>query len=231
MQRLRYNGNEIPKRALWAAIWSWALIVLVYVPILIVTPLAAVLVALTARPMERHPLGLPTEGHHSQKYCDKGSSGYWEYWNSPWAILKWWNNYEDGVLGEPTGKHSSAVKGTERSFKSIFLWTIRNPFNWGKRTLPMFHCKINDCRVEFWGAEELSDKEPGKTGEYLCRAIHNTTGKVYYGYRSVEAVGSGLVRQAVYGFKIKPSHGLSLQDGDDLDKAITFRPPVITRID
>lgn len=102
--RLFFGGAEIPKLKLLQAVVSWLWVGFVYALALLVTPLVSVVIVLTARKQDSHPLGEPTSVCHSQKYVVDGSSGVWEYWNSPY--FKWWNNYEDGLLGEPSGRWS-----------------------------------------------------------------------------------------------------------------------------
>lgn len=206
------------------------------------------LVALTARRGESPHGEEPTA--HSDKYIAQGSSGRWEYWTSPLRWIRDWTNYEDGLLGEPTGKHSARVKGKERTFWNIYGWILRNPYNYGKRTRPFFACPVNECDIQWWGTGDVSDKGPIVSGWYFIRAVHKETGKVYYGYRFVidNSYNEGprlrlaklsllisnlftkekrnvneTVYNAVFGFKIKPSHSYTVQDSDDLDKAFTAR--------
>lgn len=203
-----------------------------------------IIVALTAKPA-KSPYG-EEPGPHSQKYIDEGSSGFWEYWASPVKFVRWWNNHEDGLLGEPSGKHSARVKGKERSKWNIYMWTIRNPFNEGKRTSEYFACFVNDCIVTFSGTGDVSDGDIPVEGWYLCKAVHKKTGRTYYGYRKVkvwtrfkflEKFGlgrkfndwvDGKLMNAVLGFKIKPSHVEQVQETDDLDKAFTLRVGLFT---
>lgn len=231
MNRLEYKGDKVPL-IVWCNAWKeWLSILSTYSIGWALTYIMGIGVALTSRPMKVHPQGKPLNSFHSVKYYSEGSSGSWEYWNSPYKIFKPWNNYEDGTLGEPSGKHSARVKGKERSFISQYLWTIRNPFNYAKRSIPLFHCKVNDCDIEYWGDFEISDKEDGQGGWQFCKATDRNTGKVYYWYRSVKSAGNNQVRVAAIGFKVKPAHALILQDKDDEDKAFTIRLPVKTNID
>lgn len=231
MSNLTDKGRVIPKREIAAAILSWIVVVVPYFFGWIATYLMGIFVALTSKPQNVHPQGKKIFSKHSEKYLAAGSSGEWEYWNSPYKILKWWNNYEDGTLGEPSGKHSARCKGKERSFINQYLWTIRNPFNYAKRSIPLFHCKVNNCDIEYWGDMEISDKEEGQGGWHFCKATDRTNGKVYYWYRSVKNIGGGKVKVGAIGFKIKPAHALVVQDNDDEDKAFTVRLPVATNID
>ena len=216
--------KQIPTRYRWGAYLQW---VYVGVPYFVFWALTffpmGILVALTARPQSRHPLMKPTKGNHKQRYIDEGSSGFWEYWNSSWPIVSYFNNYEDGTLGEMSGKNSARCGGRERTFWNQYKWICRNPFNWGKRTSPFFACFVNDCKLEWWGDSNISDKTPPIPGWYFCRAIHKTTGRVYYGYRSVAINDDGTIRQVNLGYKLKPSHAAGNQDADDLDKAFTLR--------
>ena len=231
MSDLKHMGYKIPKLEVAKAILSWVVVGIPYLLGWGATFLMGFIVALTSQPQKVHPQGKKIFGKHSDKYIAGGSSGEWEYWNSNVRIAKWWNNYEDGTLGEPSGKHSASCGGKERSFWNQYLWTIRNPFNYAKRSLPLFHCEINDCTMEYWGDFEISDKEIGQGGWHFCKATHKVTGKVYYWYRSVRNVGDNKVRVAAIGFKVKPGHALVVQDDDDKDKAFTIRLPVKTNID
>ena len=226
----KHEGN-IPKKELAKAALNWAASGIPYFFGWLATYVMGFFVALTSTNQFVHPQGKKIFGKHSDKYIAEGSSGEWSYWNSPYKWCRWWNNYEDGTLGEPSGKHSARCAGKERSFWNQYLWTIRNPFNYAKRTIPLFHCKVNDCDIEYWGDFEISDKEVGQGGWHFCKATDRNTGKVYYWYRSVRNVGDNKVRVAAIGFKIKPEHALEVQDDDDKDKAFTIRLPVKTNID
>lgn len=188
---------------------------------------AAFLVALTAKRQEVHPMGKDLVEPHSDKYIRQGSSGIWEYWNSNVKLLKWFNNYEDGLLREPSGKNSAAVNGKERTVWAMTGWGWRNPFNWGKRTLPLFHCMVNECDVTYVGDYRVEDKDDAYPGWYFVKAVHRVTKRSYYGARWVKHYGNGKVRQAYIGFKLKPSHKDTTQSFDDLDKAFTVRFPVL----
>ena len=231
MSRITKHEGKIPKVELAKAILSWVLVVIPYSVGWLLTYLMGIVVAITSKPQSSHPQGKSLRSKHSDKYIAEGSSGEWEYWNSDVPFVKWWNNYEDGTLGEPSGKNSARVKGKERSFLSQYLWTIRNPFNYAKRSIPLFHCKVNDCTIEYWGDFEISDKEVGGEGWQFCKATNTKTGRVYYWYRSVKPAGEGKVKVAAIGFKIKPLHATVVQDADDEDKAFTVRLPVPTNID
>jgi len=238
-----------PLKYVLAALWQWFIVGLVYGVCVLLTyfPIGFI-IAYTAE-AAKSPFG---EGltKHDDKYIAQGSSGIWEYWASPIKWLKNWNNYEDGLLGESSGKHSARVHGQERTFWAIYQWLCRNPFNWGKRTSRFFACYVNDCTIDWWGTGDVSDKAPIKDGWYFVRAVDKTTGRSYYGYRYVVANDrnkgfrltlaklsiaisnlftkekkslEGTVYNAVFGFKIKPSHAKETQDDDDLDKAFTAR--------
>lgn len=231
MSKLTHHQGSIPKKEWRRAIVSWILVTIPYAFGWLLTFPMGLLVAYTARKQTEHPQGKNIQSFHSESYIADGSSGEWFYWNSTVKLCKWWNNYEDGVLGEPSGKHSARCDGKERSFINKYLWTIRNPFNWGKRTLPLFHCKVNDCDIEYWGDYEVTDKEVTDDAWHFCKATDRNSGRVYYWYRSVKSVSDTQVRQASIGFKIKPSHATEIQDSDDEDKAFTIRLPVKTTID
>lgn len=182
-----------------------------------------ILVALTSKKQDQHPFGEPTEAKHREKYVKEGSSGSWEYWNSSWSWLQDWNNLEDGTLGESSGKHSASCGGTERTLWQQYSWLCRNPYNWGKRTRPLFNCPVNECDIRYWGSQEITDKAPVISGWYFVQATHRKTGRVFYGYRSVRLNDDGTVRQVNLGYKLKPGHAGTVQDPDDADKAFTIR--------
>ncbi|SER35818.1 MULTISPECIES: DUF7338 family protein [Pseudomonas] len=217
--------SDIPLKYRLAAFWQWFLISLIVITGTLLTyfPMGP-LVALTGRASSKHPQGKALNARHSQKYLDLGASGWWEYWNSPYALLRPWNNYEDGLLGEPSGKTSARDKGRERKRWFIYLWLCRNPFNWAKRSSRLLACFPNDCDIDWWGsAESITDKAPVAEGWYFVRAKDRTTGRVYYGYRSVTLNSDGTVNQARIGYKVEPRHAREVQDADDLDKAFTLR--------
>jgi hypothetical protein len=164
------------------------------------------------------------EQEHSEKYKALGSSGKWEYWASNIPFIRLWSNYEDGDLGEPSGKQSVRCKGKERTFWNRYKWNaLRNPFNMGKRTIPFFHCLVDDCDIEWYGDKYVSDKNVDTSGWQFVIATHRKTGKKYYGYYEVKVLDDNHVSVKKYGFKIKPSHADEVQDADDKDKAFTFR--------
>lgn len=210
-------------RDYFKALFKSLFILAVYSIGLALTFPAAFLVAATAKPQNTHPLGKAVTARHSARYINEGSSGWWEYWNSNIKWLRWFNNYEDGLLREPSGKNSAAVQGKERTFWNMVLWTWRNPFNWGKRTLPLFHCMINECKVSYIGHYVISDKVADQGGWWIVKAKHRQTKRTYYGARWVKHYPDDKVRQMYIGFKIKPEHGDIVQEPDDADKAFTFR--------
>lgn len=207
----------------WAAAWAQWLMVMVPLAlgVLLTYFPMGMLVALTARPSVNHLH--ERSARHTGKYIAEGSSGFWEYWASPWRLLDSWNNYEDGTLGEPSGKHSARVGGKERTWLNQYLWTCRNSFNKAKRTSRFFACFVNDCDIEYWGDYALTDKAPVQEGWHFVRATDRTTGRVYYGFRRVRLNDDGTVYNAVFGYKLRPSHAKEIQDADDLDKAFTMR--------
>lgn len=212
----------VPMRLLLAAAWQWLLLSVLLVGGVLLTYFpCGLLVALTARPAT-NAFG-QRQGTHEVEYIAAGSSAWWEYWATPRRWLSAWNNYEDGTLGEPSGKHSARVRGQERSIWNQYLWLCRNPFNQGKRTSLLLACPVNDCDLQWWGYRRLSDKAPVFAGWYFCCATHRTTGRRYFGFRWVQALPGGLVRQLNIGFKLKPEHACRLQDPDDADKAFTLR--------
>lgn len=231
MTRLTHHTGDIPKKELFKAVLTWILVIIPYSIGWALTFIMGLLVAATSKKQTAHPQGKALLAKHEPGYIEAGSSGNWEYRNSNWKICKWWNNLEDGTLGEPSGKHSARCGGKERSFWNQYLWTIRNPFNYAKRTIPLFYCPIDDCEIEYWGHFDVTDKEYGEDKWHFCKATNTKTGRVYYWYRSVKFVSPTKVRQASIGFKFKPAHAYVVQDADDKDKAFTVRLPVITNID
>ena len=231
MTRLHKHDGAVPKKEITKAILSWILVVVPYSLGWAATFIMGLFVAATSKKQMTHPQGKPVKAKHDAGYIKEGASGEWEYYNSDLKICKWWNNLEDGTLREPSGKGSAQCKGKERSFLNQYLWTIRNPFNYAKRTIPLFHCMVDDCVIEYWGDFEVSDKEFGPDSWHFCKATNIKTGRVYYWFRSCKFVSETKVRQASIGFKIKPAHALITQDFDDKDKAFTVRLPVKTTID
>ena len=187
-------------------------------------------VVLTAKRQSTHPIHYKgVVSRHTDRYKSLGSSGVWHYVNSGVPFLKWWNNYEDGLLGEPSGKWSATCKGKEKSFINMVKWNIRNPFNYGKRTLLFFHCKVNDCDVSYIGDKYVSDKESNLGGWYIVRAKQKegVWKRTYYGIRWVKHYKNNKVRQLYIGFKLKPEHQWIEQSLDDSDKAFTTRLPFL----
>jgi len=227
---VHHNGK--PGAKVWgAAVKQWLGVCATYAFYYVATFVVGVVVAATAKKQASHPQGKPLTAYHDPDYMQAGASGTWEYWNSDISWVKPWNNYEDGTLGEPSGKNSARCGGNERSFWSQYKWTCRNAFNWGKRTDPRYHCVVDNCDIEYWGAFELSDKVVDKQGWYFVVATDRATRRKYYSYRRVKVVGATKVRHTLFGFKIKPSHALEVQDADDKDKAFTIRFPVKQTID
>ena len=183
--------------------------------------------SLATRKQTKHPLGKPVKELHKDKYIQQGSSGVWDYEVPDNKLLRLFSNYEDGALGEPSGKFSSSVNGKERKLINKIRWIIRNPFNYAKRTIPLFHCKVNDCKVDYVGNKYVSDKNPSEAGWYFVKAVHDKTKKKYYCFKWVKHYPDNKVRQLLIGFKIKPEHGWTVQDLDDEDKAFTIRLPFL----
>lgn len=228
--RLTKNDGKVPKRVWLAALWSWAKLLPGFGGMYLLTffPMG-ILVALTARPAVNYLH--ERAARHDPDYVAQGSSGWWEYWASPYSWLDPWNNLEDGTLRESSGKGSARCGGNERSWWNQYLWTCRNAFNKGKRTSKKYACMVNDCAIEYWGSFSLSDKGPVMSGWHFVVATHLGTGHKYYGYRRIIELEGGKINQTTLGFKIKPSHGLTMQDADDLDKAFTFRKQLGANVD
>lgn len=191
-----------------------------------------------------------SEQEHDDDYKAQGSSGKWYYVAT---LVKWldgWNNLEDGLNGEPSGKNSARCNGKEESFWNRYSWLIRNPFNKGKRLSRLFSCYVEDCDIEYWGSQYVTDKAPLVEGAYWVCATDRKTGRKYYGYRRVSSNAdkknqplitklaiklavlflgkkeedyTNTVYNAVFGFKIRPTHAGEIQGVDDKDKAFTFR--------
>lgn len=213
---------KVPMRYILAAAWQWTWLAIVIGAGVLLTffPMGPLVIA-TAR-FIRSPEG-PALASHEPKYIAQGSSGLWAYKATTWPLLRLWNNLEDGLLGEPSGKHSAREKGNERSVGAQYRWLIRNPFNQAKRTSRLLACYVNDCVIDWWGNYEVTDKAPIVEGWHFCRATDKATGRVYYGFRRVRANPDGTVNNLVLGFKIRPEHAKQVQDADDLDKAFTLR--------
>ena len=171
------------------------------------------------------------EQAHSARYQSEGSSGWWEYRASDIPFLRWFSNYEDGDLGEPSGKYSASRGGDERSFASRYNWlALRNPVNMLKRTHPFFHCLVDECAIKYWGDYTVDDKG-FNWGWQFVKATSLKTGKAYYGYRYTKPLETGYCRQYRLGFKVKPSHAKETQDADERDKAFTLRAQFKSEVD
>jgi hypothetical protein len=219
---LAMRKKDIPPKNKVLAIAQWSKVSLGLFWAVLAGVAMAFIAALTARKTTNF-LGEESQ-EHSEKYLAQGSSGHWEYWASPIPFVRLWSNYEDGDLGEPSGKQSVRCGGKERTFWNRYKWlAFRNPFNLGKRTIPAFHCMVDDCDIQYFGQEVVSDKSEDKTGWNFTIATHRVTGKKYYGFYSVKYLGDNKVRVWRIGFKIKPTHAGEVQDIDDKDKAFTFR--------
>lgn len=221
----------IPKAERSAAIKQFWSVSIRYVLRYLATFPLGIMVALTAKPQQTHPQAKKVTSVHSKQYIDQGSSGKWEYWNSNVKWLQPWNNLEDGLLGEPSGKHSARMKGKERSFWGMYQWICRNAYNWGKRTNKDFFCLVDDCDIVWWGDEVVSDKVKGPDTWHLVKATDRKTGKVYYCFRSIKNNADGSIGAITFGFKIKPQHRGEDQDADDEDKAFTMRWQMGAKID
>lgn len=230
--RLTHHEDKPNKKIWFKAISQWCGVCTTYLFGWLLTffPMGLI-VAATSKKQKEHPQGKPLTATHSEHYKTEGSSGEWEYYNSNISFARPWNNYEDGTLGEPSGKNSARVRGKERSFWSQYKWTCRNPYNWEKRTNPRYHCMVDDCTIEYWGDFEITDKSKDGSGWQFVIATHITTGRKYYSYRKVKVVSDEKVRHTRIGFKIDPDHALMVQDADDKDKAFTIRLPVLQTIE
>lgn len=253
MSNLIHHTGNIPTKEKLKAIWQIVLVFICYFFPWALTFILAPLVIWTSK-KTTNQFGEVSE-QHSPKYIEQGSSGMWYYVATAVKWLAPWNNLEDGLYGEPSGKHSARVGGKEASFKNMYAWLIRNPFNQGKRLSRFFSCYVDDCIIEYWGQQELSDKDDLKTGWYWVKATDQITGKTYYGFRHVESNHpntrplfakiaikiaslfnnkrdySNTVYNAVFGFKIQPRHALEVQGDDDKDKAFTARVQFASTID
>lgn len=224
-------------RSMWIkAYFKWSLVLICYTPAWLLSffPMGFI-VPLVVRPMT-NVFGMK-EMEHSDKYKEGKSSGNWKYYGTNIPFIKLWSNLEDGAHGEPSGRWSSLVKGKEKTFWNRYRWVIRNPFNYGKRTMPLFACMVNDCDIKYWGDYYVGDRGTFTTGSHFCIAKHKKTKRTYYGYRALftwedyfSSRGKktpkflrGKFCNVSLGFKIKPSHADNIQVPDDRDKAFTFR--------
>jgi len=139
--------KEIPLRERWAAFCQWWRVGIPFSLGVLATLFLAPLVILTARPMRNQFGEFATK--HKQRYIDQGASGNHVYMATPIAWLDPWNNLEDGLAGEPSGKHSARNAGQEYSFGAMYRWATRNPFNKAKRTSRFFACFVNDCDIVY----------------------------------------------------------------------------------
>lgn len=243
---MKHQGS-IPSKERNKAIRSILLVLIAYAPCWALTFILGPFVVLTAK-RTTNVFG-ETSQKHDDDYIAEGSSGMWYYVATAVKWLAPWNNLEDGLNGEPSGKHSSRVNGKEESFWARYQWLIRNPFNQGKRLSRFFACYVEDCDIEYWGSEFVTDKAPITEGTYWIKATDRTTGRVYYGYRCVlsnadpdkrhpmakfaiklavlfgkkEESFKDTVFNSVFGFKIRPTHAGEPQGADDKDKSFTAR--------
>lgn len=214
--------KKIPLKHKIRATWQWIWVSFILLFAMVGGLFMSLIAAATSKKMKNH-IG-EIEQKHRQKYIDQGSSGFWEYYASPIPFVRLWSNHEDGDLGEPSGKQSVRCNGKERKFWNRYYWlAIRNPFNVGKRTIPLFHCIVEDCDIEYWGDEFVDDGSTEHAGWNFTIATHRKTRKKYYGYYSVKVLSNTKVRVIRLGFKIKPTHAGVIQDADDKDKAFTMR--------
>lgn len=245
---------EAPTSVWIKAIFQWFYVGLVGIVLWALTYFPMGPLAILTSRFGTNPYG-ESEEKHSQKYIDQGSSGIWKYRYTTVPILEWFNVIEDGLYGEPSGKHSARVGGREHTFWNMYKWVTRNPFNQIKRTTRFFACYVNESVIKYWGDRELSDKNKEQEGSYLVMAVDQGTKKTYYGYRKVvyfDNLGwyqelkemfnkvsflkkyapmlENKVYQATLGYKIKPIHDTEVQDEDDLDKAFTFRVQIWANI-
>lgn len=217
-----YLDGKPPAKEVLRAVVQWAGVGIPYFAgvALAYFPMSQ-LVGRYAKPMTS-PLGeWPTK--HEDQYIEAGSSGNWEYWGVSQKWLKPWSCWEDGELGEPSGRWSSLVKGKERTPKAIAKWARRNPFNWAKRTSKFFACRPNDCFITWWGTGDVSNRGVVTPGWYFIKAVDKKTGSKYYGFRLVHKWSDKASLNSVLGYKLKPSHATEIQGNGDEDKAITFR--------
>lgn len=252
----KYEGKlvDVPLSRWVLAYAQWLLQTLILIPVFILSVFPmGILVALVTKRMT-NVFG-ETSMPHKQKYIDKGSSGTWFYTGTNIPIIKWWGNLEDGQMGEDSGRWSASRKGKEDTFISKYLWAIRNPFNYFKRTSRFMSCYIDDCTIRYYGLESVSDKDPnGPEGGYLCIAKDSKTKRVFHGMRYIKYwdrcesfvkltefvryLGlkklskwmKGRCLNVSFGFKIKPSHAYIFQDIDDKDKASTMRVQFFSKI-
>ena len=253
--------QEKPTLKTWMKAWiQWITLFLLtvvgtLVGLLLVQPLIIVALKIKyqmfCRQAPNNPFG-ESIVEHSDHYMDAGSSGFWEFWsvNPSWhngnflQFFIWlFGNDEDGFLGEPNGKHSARRNGKERSFLSMWLWCLRNPFNNAKRYWSLMRCEVDFCHIRWGGDGEardtygnvlLNDDDPLKTGWYFVEATDKRTGKKYYGFREVRHIGwhkieknqtqkMKKVKHFIFGFKVKPKHAYEKQNEDDQVKGFTFR--------
>lgn len=251
--------KDVPLKVWGKAFSQWFLLTLVLLPvwILAVFPMG-LLVAWLSKPTTNR-FGesiLP----HSDKYIAAGSSGTWRFLFPDYPVIRWWGNLEDGQLGEDSGRWSAGRKGKENSFLSKYLWAIRNPFNFYKRTSRRLSCFVDECSITYYGLKYVSDKViTSEEGGYLCIAKDHVTKIEFYGARYVffwdnKAWFRGLVTlisklagcfdkdiavrnwlegrcfNLSMGYKIKPSHSEEVQDEDDKDKASTVRVQFFSKV-
>lgn len=157
---------------------------------------------------KKHPFYDFVSIKHRTHYIDKGSSGLWEYWQLPdWFIFKPYRNLNYGLLGEYTGRWSALREGDERSYPSMFRQcAIRNPAN-GFRYMDRFSCQVDNCDIVYKGDYGPLDIQPVLVpGCNFVKAKDRDTGRVYYSFQYVRAMGKHHGFRIRAGFKVEPSH-------------------------
>lgn len=157
---------------------------------------------------DTHPFYNYIARMHDPRYVSEGSSGSWNYVKLPsWKIMKPFDNLNYGLLGEPSGRWSAKRGGDERSYRSMFRQAaIRNPAN-GFRYMDAFSCQVDNCDIVYKGDPGPLDIQPVlKPGWNFVKAQDRDTGKVYYSFQYVRAMGKRHGFRIRLGFKVEPSH-------------------------
>lgn len=189
---------------------------------LIGLPVVAVGLFFTKTP-STHPFYPKVAYPHAPVYIKEGSSGEWTYEKLPdWGIMKPYDNLNYGLLGETSGRWSAKREGKEHSYLSRFRQAaIRNPCN-GFRYMEAFSAQADNLDIEYTGDYGPLDIQPVLVpGRNFVKGTDRDTGKTYYAFQYVRAVGKTRGFRIRIGFKIEPSN---IEKGDlpERKERVTF---------
>ncbi len=121
--------------------------------------------------------------------------------------MKPYSNLNYGLLGEPTGRWSALRDGKERTYASMFRQAaVRNPAN-GLRYVDFTSCQVDNCDIIYKGDFGPLDIQPKLVpGCNFTKGVDKTSGRKYYSFQYVTAMGKDHGFRIRAGFKIEPSH-------------------------